>query len=122
MLFYTLGQSAAFLLMLGCGLKIGLLCDLARALRRLFRPGPALSLFMALLFGTAAAGLLAGSLLRALSGELRLYALMGALAGFLLYGATLSRLLGALARLCLRLAGRAKSWLARQKIVKKLLK
>ncbi len=122
MLFYTLGQSAAFLLMLECGLKIGLVYDLLRALRRLFRPGLPLSLFMDLTFGAASAALLADSLMRALSGELRLYALMGALAGFLLYGATLSRLLGLLARCCLRLGRRARARLIRHKIVKKLLK
>ena len=122
MLFYTVGQSAAFLLMLECGLRIGLAYDLLCALRRLFRPGFILSLFMDIAFGAAAAGLIFYSLLRALSGELRLYALMGALAGFLLYGATLSRLLRLIARRGLGLAGRVRSRLARSKIVEKLLR
>ena len=122
MLFYTAGQSAAFLLMLACGLRLGLLYDVFRLLRRLFQPGFLLSLALDLLFGAAAAWLICASLLRALEGELRLYALMGALCGFILYGATLSRLLVALARRAasgLRWLGRA---LERQKFVKKLLK
>ena len=44
MLFYTTGQSAAFLLMLGCGLRLGLAWDFFRLLRRLFQPGLILSL------------------------------------------------------------------------------
>lgn len=122
MLFQTAGQSAAFLLMLACGLEIGLAYDLLRLLRRLFRPGVMLSLALDLLFGAAAAGLLIASLLKALDGELRLYALMGALAGFLLYGATLSRLLEALLKCAARQLRRGVSWAGRQIFIRKLLK
>lgn len=122
MLFQTAGQSAAFLLMLACGLEIGLAYDLLRLLRRLFRPGVMLSLALDLLFGAAAAGLLIASLLKALDGELRLYALMGALAGFLLYGATLSRLLEALLKRAARQLRRGVSWAGRQIFIRKLLK
>ena len=122
MLFYTAGQSVAFLLMLACGLKIGLCWDALRLLRRLFQPGLVLSLALDLLFGAAAAGLIAASLLRALDGELRLYALMGALSGCLLYGATLSKLLETLAHWAARRARAAKNWLMRRAFVKKLLK
>ena len=122
MLFYTAGQSAAFLLMLGCGLRLGLLWDFFRLLRHLFKPGFLLSLALDLLFGAAAAGLLCASLMRALEGELRLYALMGALCGFLLYGATLSHLLAWIAGKAAAGLGRAGQWLQRQKFVKKMLK
>ena len=122
MLFYTTGQSLAFLLMLDCGLKIGLTYDFFRLLRRLFQPGFLLSLALDLLFGAAAAALVILSLMRALEGELRLYALMGALAGFLLYGATLSHLLERIARFGVRWGRRLGSWLSRQIFVKKLLK
>ncbi len=122
MLFDSAGQSAAFLLMLACGLKIGLAYDFLRLLRRLFRPGLILTLTLDLLFGAATAGLLIASLLAALDGELRLYALMGALAGFLLYGATLSRLLSLLAVSAGRLRRPALSWLARRAFVKKCLR
>ena len=122
MLFYTTGQSIAFLLMLASGLQIGLVYDLTRLLRHLFKPGLLLSLALDLLFGAAAAGILIASLMRALSGELRLYALMGALCGFLLYGATFSHLLEALLKLCVRLSKKAVSFLGRRTFVKKLLK
>ena len=122
MLFYTAGQSAAFLLMLGCGLRLGLLWDFFRLLRHLFKPGFLLSLALDLLFGAAAAGLLCASLMRALEGELRLYALMGALCGFLLYGATLSHLLAWIAGKAAAGLRRAGQWLQRQKFVKKMLK
>ena len=122
MLFYTAGQSAAFLLMLGCGLRLGLLWDFFRLLRHLFKPGFLLSLALDLLFGAAAAGLLCASLMRALEGELRLYALMGALCGFLLYGATLSHLLAMAGRKAAAGLRRAGQWLQRQKFVKKMLK
>ena len=122
MLFYTTGQSLAFLLMLECGLRIGLLYDFMRLLRRLFQPGFILSLAMDLFFGAAVAALVILSLMKALDGELRLYALMGALAGFLLYGATLSHLLERIARIAARLLRRLRDWLARQIFVKKLLK
>ena len=122
MLFYTTGQSLAFLLMLECGLRIGLLYDFMRLLRRLFQPGFILSLAMDLFFGAAVAALVILSLMKALDGELRLYALMGALAGFLLYGATLSHLLERIARIAARLFRRLRNWLSRQIFVKKLLK
>ena len=122
MLFYTVGQSAAFLLMLECGLQIGLVYDGFRLLRRLFRPGILMSLILDLLFGAGAAGLLIAALLRALDGELRLYALLGALAGFLLYGVTLSRLLGALGARLAKWGERAARWLGRREFIKKMLK
>ena len=122
MLFQTGDQSLAFLLMLACGLRIGLCYDLLRLLRRLFQPGLFLSLALDLLFGAAAAGFIILALVQALDGELRLYALMGALAGWLLYGATLSRLLEALARLAARLARRAGRFLSNQNFLIKLFR
>lgn len=98
MLFYTLGQSAAFLLMLPAGVMTGLIWDGLCALRRLLQPGALLSLAMDMLFCLMAAFLLTASLVAALHGELRLYAVMGSLAGFLLYGATLSPLIALLGR------------------------
>ncbi len=119
MLFYTLGQSAAFLLMLPAGLMTGLIWDALRLLRRLLKPELLLSLVIDLLFSLTAAALFSLGLFKALHGELRLYALMGALCGFLLYGATLSPLAEALfsfgGRLARHLAEycRRASWLQR---------
>ncbi len=122
MLFRTAGQSLAFLFMLSCGVKIGVCHDALRLLRRLFRPGAALSLALDLSFGAGAAALLIASLVRALDGELRLYALMGALAGFLLYGATLSRLLAFVARRAAQRLRSARARFAGSAFAKKLLK
>ena len=122
MLFYTVGQSIAFLLMLKSGLFIGLWYDLTRLLRRLFQPGFIMSLALDLLFGAGTAALLILSLMRALDGELRLYAMMGALCGFLLYGVTLSPLLRAVFRGLSGLAGRVCRALGGCAAVKKILK
>ena len=85
MLFYTLGQSAAFLLMLPAGVMTGLIWDGLCALRRLLQPGALLSLAMDMLFCLMAAFLLTASLVAALHGELRLYAILGAVCGCLLF-------------------------------------
>ena len=122
MLFYTLGQSAAFLLMLPAGLMTGLIWDGLCALRRLLQPGALLSLAMDLAFCLTAAFLLAASLVAALHGEMRLYAIMGSLTGFLLYGATLSPLIALIARALAGLLGALKRRLAACALVRQLLR
>ena len=122
MLFYTLGQSAAFLLMLPAGLMTGLIWDGLCALRRLFQPGVLLSLAMDLTFCLMAAFLLIASLVAALHGEMRLYAVMGSIVGFLLYGATLSPLIAMIARALLRLLRALGRRLAACALVRRLLK
>lgn len=122
MLFYTLGQSAAFLLMLPAGLMTGLIWDGLCALRRLFQPGALLSLAMDMTFCLMAAFLLVASLVNALRGEMRLYAVMGSLAGFLLYGATLSPLIALIVRTLLRLLHALGRRLAACAFVRRLLK
>ena len=121
-LFYTLGQSAAFLLMLPAGLMTGLIWDGLCALRRLFQPGVLLSLAMDLTFCLMAAFLLIASLVAALHGEMRLYAVMGSIVGFLLYGATLSPLIALIARALLRLLRALGRRLAACALVRRLLK
>lgn len=122
MLFYTLGQSAVFLLMLPAGLMTGLIWDGLCALRRLFQPGVLLSLAMDLAFCLMAAFLLIASLVAALHGEMRLYAVMGSIVGFLLYGATLSPLIALIARALLRLLRALERRLAACALVRRLLK
>lgn len=122
MLFYTLGQSAAFLLMLPAGLLTGLIWDGLCALRRLLQPGVLLSLAMDLMFCLMAALLLVASLIAALHGEMRLYAVMGSLVGFLLYGATLSPLIALAACGLLRLVRAVGARLGRCRFVQRLLK
>lgn len=122
MLFYTVGQSRIFLIMLYAGLAVGLYSTLDSALRRLFQAGWLLKLLMDLIFGLIMAGIVLTALVYAADGELRLYALMGVLCGYLIYAGTLapliSRATGFLAK-GLRVAGqRMRGW----KIVKILLK
>lgn len=104
MLFYTVGQSRIFLTMMYAGLAIGLYLSADRALRRLFAAGSLLSAVMDLLFGIISACIVLCALMKASGGELRLYALMGTICGYLIYSATLgpllSRLFCALIRPC----------------------
>lgn len=122
MLFYTTGQSIAFLLMVTSGLVIGLIYDGFLLMRRLFKPGFLLTLFLDLLFGAAAAGVIILFLWRALEGELRLYAFMGTLCGLILYGFSLAPLLrascGGLSCGCRWAAAR----LRKSRLIQKLLK
>lgn len=122
MLFYTVGQSRIFLTMLYAGLAAGLYISLDGAARRLFEAGKLLSLMMDLLLGIVLAVIACIALLIAADGELRLYSLMGMLAGFLLYMGTLAPLLekfAALMSIPLRALVR---FLRRRTLVKKLLR
>ena len=81
-----------------------------------------LSLAMDLTFCLMAAFLLIASLVAALHGEMRLYAVMGSIVGFLLYGATLSPLIALIARALLRLLRALGRRLAACALVRRLLK
>ena len=122
MLFYTLGQSAAFLLMIPAGLTIGLIWDGLYLMRRLLEPGFILTLALDLGFSMTSAALFGLGLFRALYGEMRLYAVMGALCGFLIYTGTLSPLLRRLMSAGVRLLKRFIRALLRLKITKRLLR
>ena len=84
MLFYTVGQSRVFLMMVYVGLGIGAWYGLLDRLRRLTGAGPWLSLALDACFGAGAAALIILGAMRASRGELRLYALLGALCGLFL--------------------------------------
>lgn len=99
MLFYTVGQSRIFLMMLYAGLLVGLYLSMDSALRRLIQAGRIMNICMDLLFGVVLAGIVIVALMIAVDGELRLYALLGVLCGFLIYSATLGPLLRRLALL-----------------------
>lgn len=85
MLFYTAGQSRVFLMMLYVGLGVGAWCTLLDALRRLQQAGALRSLWLDLLGGAGAAGLIVWGSLRVCEGELRVYALLGGVCGCLLF-------------------------------------
>lgn len=93
MLFYTVGQSEIFIAMLYAGMLVGLWYDALRAIRGLLDAGPYLSLAIDLVFSVGCAGILIGFMLRANYMDLRLFALLGALCGLILYGFTLGPLL-----------------------------
>ena len=122
MLFYTVGQSRIFLCMLYAGLLIGLYLSADNALRRLFEAGRILSVCMDLLFGAAAAAVVILALIIAADGELRLYALMGALCGYLLYVATLEPVLIRLLRCLKRPVVLCIDFLSRSMLIKKFFR
>lgn len=122
MLFYTVGQSRVFLIMMYAGLAIGLYLSADQALRQLFSAGRILSFIMDLLFGIASACIILCALMIASGGELRLYALMGALCGYLIYAATLGPLLRRLARTLIKPARAFCLWLRRRTFLQKFFR
>ena len=122
MLFYTVGQSRIFLTMLYCGMLTGVYVSIDHALRRLFRSGRIFCALMDLVLGIVAALFIIAGLLSASVGELRLYALLGVLCGFLLYMATVYPLLERLLGLCAHLFGASIDRLSKVRLVKKLFK
>lgn len=122
MLFGTVGQSRVFLTMLYAGLLLGLYADLDSAARRLFRAGRLLSVLMDLFFGVAAACIVFSALLAAADGELRLYSLMGACCGYLIWAGTLSPVLPRLFRFPARLVLRLLTGMKKNSFMKKLFR
>ena len=122
MLFYTVGQSRIFLTMLYAGMCIGLYSTIDCAARKLFEAGRLMTFFMDILLGAAAVLILIPALLISSDGELRLYALMGALCGYLLFGATLGRVLPRIAEFLLRPLRRFLRALFRSRLLRRLFK
>ncbi|MCH5286921.1 MAG: hypothetical protein J1E43_05845 [Christensenellaceae bacterium] len=98
-LFAQAAQGRTFLMMCVCGLLLGAMLHLSRTLRQ-WKPwlGNAADVLAALALGGMALGVLLLS-----GGGLRGYALLGLLLGAALYQAGLSRPVGALGRLLMRL-------------------
>lgn len=107
MLFSTIGQIHVFLYMLGAGLVIGAVYALLSGLRRLMEAGLWLSLAVDALFGLACACILIAAMLKASYGSVRLYELLGALSGALLFRAGVQPALEALLRKTIRALRRA---------------
>jgi len=122
MLFYTVGQSRIFLTMLYAGLAVGLYASLDAAARRLFDAGRTLALAMDLLFGVVAASITCLALVAAADGELRLYALMGVAAGYLIFRGTVAPLLSKACRMLAVPLRALNRWLGRRSFIKKILK
>lgn len=109
MLFYTVGQSRVFLTMLCVGLGIGAWYSLLEVMRRLQQAGAALSLAMDMLFGAGAAALIVWGAMRIAYGELRLYAILGAVCGCLLFRGALAPPARLLRRIVKALSGRLRA-------------
>lgn len=97
MLFSTIGQIHVFLWMAGAGALIGALCALAAALRRLLCAGFWLTLAIDAATGLGAAVVLIAALVLGNYGVVRLYELLGAVAGLVLFRLGPEPLLGAAA-------------------------
>ena len=89
MLFSTAGQGWVFLGMVAAGALIGAWYALMAALRRLLSAGFWLSLAADLAFGAGAAAIFCAALVAADYGRVRLFSILGALAGFSLCAAGL---------------------------------
>lgn len=85
MLFSTIGQIHVFLWMTGAGFVIGALYTVCAGLRRLMCAGFWLTLAIDILFGLGAAIVLIAAALTASYGSLRLYELLGAALGAILF-------------------------------------
>lgn len=98
MLFSTIGQIHVFLYMLGAGLVIGAVYALLSGLRRLMEAGLWLSLAVDVLFGLICACILIAAMLKASYADVRIYELLGALSGALLFRAGVQPVLEAMLR------------------------
>jgi len=122
MLFYTVGQPQAFLGMMYAGLLVGFLFDAAALTRRVLVAGRILTLVVDCAYSLMCVALLAAVWLRVNYLDFRLYALMGAASGAVLYALTLRPLLRLLVvRPALFLIGRLRR-LPIPKIVRKIFK
>lgn len=122
MLYYTVGQWCALAYMMLCGVIMGAIYELFRAVRLLTVAGRAFTAVLDAVMCAAQALLLAAMLLRANGGELRLYALMGCAAGMALFLAGPARLLRAAVARALCLFRRAQLRLKSVAFLKHILK
>ncbi len=95
MLFHTYDQARVFLGMLYAGIAIGVWYDALRLVRGLLDAGKWLTAALDAVFALGAACILIGFMLLANYGELRLYCLLGASCGVMLYAFTIGPLLKA---------------------------
>lgn len=122
MLFYTMGQPQAFLGMVYAGLAAGLLFDAAALVRKLLAAGRVLTLAVDCAFSLVAVLMLAAVWLRVNYLDFRMYALMGAACGAVLYALTVRPLLRLLVVRPLIFLGRRFRRLAGSKILRKIFR
>ena len=122
MLYYTVGQWCALAYMMLCGVIMGVIYELFRAVRLLTVAGRVFTAVLDTVMCAVQALLLAAMLLRANGGELRLFALMGCAAGMALFLAGPARLLRAAVARALCLFRRAQLRLKSVAFLKHILK
>lgn len=122
MLFYTIGQFRIFLWMAASGLVIGAWYAFLAFVRRLLQAGFWLSLAADLAFGTGAAAIFLAFLVAANYGRLRLFAVLGMLAGCALFAFGLYPPLNALTRALRRGFLRAYNKLKQNRLINVILR
>jgi len=118
MLFSTIGQIHVFLWMVGAGLAIGALYTLCTWLRRLLCAGFWLTLGIDTSFGLGAAVLIIAAALIGGYGSLRLYELLGAALGTILFELGLHPLLEWLLNKVLKRIGQLFQRIAKFRLIK----
>lgn len=122
MLYYTSGQGYVFAYMMLCGVALGAVYELFRAMRLLTAAGRAFTALLDAAMCAVMALIMCAMLLRANGGELRLYAIAGCALGMAAFEAGPARLLrGGMARL-MCLLGRARLRLKHVALFKHILK
>lgn len=122
MLYYTIGQWRIFVAMALAGLCAGAWYGLMSRAARFLQAGRWLNAFFDALISLGMWACILAGLLLCNYGEMRLYALVAAAAGFALYRLTIARLLGAMLDILLRALGAAYHALASRKIILKIFR
>lgn len=122
MLFATIGQGALFVWMMAAGAVMGAWYVLTLMLRRFIQAGFWLTLACDLLFGAGCALIFTAALIAGNYGQLRPFALLGALLGALIFLLGLLPPLCALGRYLRRFFARIVAALARNRCLKVIFK
>lgn len=122
MLFATVGQGALFLWMMAAGAAVGLWYALLAALRRFIRAGFCLTLVCDLAFGIGSAVILIAFLVSGNYGRVRLFEIMAALLGALIFALAASPLLKALENALRRTFRKIKASLSGNRLIKVIFK
>lgn len=122
MLFYTVGQPQAFLGMMYAGLAAGMLYDASALVRKLLSAGRILTAAVDCAFSLTCVLLLATVWLRVNYLDFRLYALLGAACGAVLYALTVRPLLRILLVRPMILLARRLKRIAGAKIFRKIFR
>lgn len=122
MLFSTVGQGALFLWMTAGGMVIGAWYALTALLRRVIGAGFYLSLACDLLFGAGCAAIFILFSVAGSYGRLRLFDVLAALLGMLLFHLAFRRPLDCLGRLIRRGTGRAVAAMAASPLLRRVFK